>query len=429
MGHAVALLNTYKFGDPNLHWVWAHMRHVYSETGEVPNVPLIRAAIESLPEETQPPLLEMVISILRTPAEDRPRAAIRSLSQRGVKLAAIDAIERASTHFGRGDDAAGLSALERTLASTAIRPGYTVKSLVPPKFKVLRDSDRIPTGLYTLDQIIGGLSEGELGLIFGDTGVGKSAIGIEIGHTAVMWQKRILHIDTENGERVTMSRYISRFTGIPQRLIENNSMGPDTRIRLDTWLARNHERLAQYLRVLYLDFASSTLGDVEAAIRSSISAGFHPDEIVFDSPDHLALGGPGGGGGRNEARWELFADLYNKLKGMTGRHKTAMWAMTQAGDSEGKLATNKSVADSKQKPRNAAIAFSVNPMVDPKTKRVIEDTAERCIYLSKNRNGPGKVILPLQVHMTYMMAKAAPNEWLRPPEETEDGEESKEGAA
>lgn len=423
LSHIHALFSGYKFSDASVDWIWGQIRYIYGETNETPSETQLRAVIDLLPEETQEPLIKALDEIYATEPEPKPKSTARLLLQRHKGLVAMDAAERAVTLIGRGDHAGGIATLAKAATSTAIRPGYVVKPLIPKKRRVWISQPRIPTGLYTLDQIIDGIQKGELGLIFGDTGVGKSVLGIEFGHTAILYGKKVLHVDTENGERLIQSRYMSRFTGIAQRLIENDTMGPDTRARLDDWIARNHERLAQYLRVVYLDFSVSTLDDFTAAVRSHIETGWKPDEIIFDSPDHLDIKD-------GDQRWERFADLYNKLKGLLGpsAFDCSMWALTQAADSEGKLATNSKVADSKQKPRNAAIALSVNPAIDPRTRRVIADSQDRCVFLSKNRNGPAKYIIPLQTDIARMRVKAPPLEWQRPPvDEEEEDEDEKEG--
>jgi KaiC/GvpD/RAD55 family RecA-like ATPase len=380
--------------DPNLNWVWSLARETYETTGEPPSKAVFKVAIESAPEQTQAQLLEEVIRVYRTPIERKPLATLRALLQRKREHAALDGVQKYLTHVDRGDQESAIRALERGITAVDDASAPRAEPLVPKTWKTVKPMQRVPTGLKLLDDHIGGLARGEVGLILGTTGMGKSALTITIGQEAIAQYLRVLHIDTENGPQLTRARYISRMTGIPANQLAENQLGRDTRTRLDGWIERNYKRLADQFRVVYLEYDANAIGEVQAAIEHERAKGFHPDVVIFDSPDHLLMQG-------EQQRWEKFAGIANKLKGLAQKQKTALWFTSQADMAfEGKIAGARAVADSKQKVRVASVVVSVNQKLDSITKKAFGD--EKCLYLAKSRSSSSRFTLPLQCRLETM---------------------------
>lgn len=402
--------------DPNLNWLWALARDTYESTGEPPSKAVFKAAIESAPDTTQTQLLEEVLRVYRTPIERKPMATLKALLQRRREAAALDGVQRYLQHVDRGDQESAIKALERGVVSVDDATAPRAEPLVPKTWQIAKPVERIPSGLHLLDQHIGGLARGEVGLILGVTGTGKSALTVTIGQEAITRHLRVLHIDTENGREITRARYISRLTGIPANQLAENQMGRDTRARLDGWIDRNYKRLVDQFRVVFLDFDAITFGEVQATIAHERATGFVPDVVIFDSPDHLLLDG-------KEQRWEKFASVANKIKGLAQKQQAALWATSQADLAfEGKIAKAGSVADSKQKVRNASVVISVNAKLDPVTKKPIGD--EKCLYLAKSRSSASRFTLPLQCHLETMQIACLNDQGGDPDEyEPEEGAE------
>lgn len=401
---AVAKLNAYKFSELTLDWLWGYVSKTLEDTSETPSTAVIRSAIEELPEENQVPLLEELAEVLKTTPEDRPRATLAAMGKRARKAASLDAMETAASAFGRGDDDEGFIAIERGMAAApSAKGGFRISPAMPKKFKRVVSAIRIPTGFYRLDNYVGGIQRGELGLVMGWTGVGKSAVGVNMGHAAVTNKNKVAHFDTENGENVIRARYYSRFTGIPYIPIEAQTLGIESERKLNAWLERNNDRINRHLRTVYLNYKESTLSDFEQAMAALIADGFDPDEVIFDSPDHLFIKGVSD----DQARWEKYAELYEKLRGIAQRLNVGIWAMTQAGkEAEKRIATSGMTADSIQKPRAASIALSINNSYDKKTRKPIP--GGRCLYVAKARNAPAQFIIGLQTDLARMKIKALP---------------------
>lgn len=405
MSRASHALSGYQWVEKTTAWVWAQCVDLFTVAGEAPTYRLIIDRIEGLPEKEQEDKLNEVIAIFKELPEAAPRAVIETMVTRARKLGTLEAMERASEAFEKGDDKGGLDAMEKAMRSKVIRPGIIVKPMFPKKFIMLKSQPRIPTGMYRLDRLIGGAQLQETNYVIGATGVGKSAICTTLCHSGVKAKKRVLYIDTENGEHVVTSRFYSRMTGVPYELLEQSLLSASTQAQLQVWLDRNAGRLGDLFRFTHLGFGGVTIGQVEAAIVEQIESGWPPDLVVFDSPDHVDMKGA-----KDAARWELFADVANQLKGVTERTNVAMWATSQAGGEniETKIATTANAADTKQKVRNAAVVISINRRIDPKTSRPVADPNARDLYVAKARNSPGGYIIPLDCDLSRMIMRAPP---------------------
>jgi hypothetical protein len=390
---AAQLGNAYRFDEPELTWIWQVTKKCYDENGEAPTEEFLVASIDALPEASQDATVQQLTAVFRARMEEKPRSTLQLLRARARKQGLIEASERASEQWSKGNDEGAEAILTEAATTSEARPGPSAKPMFPKKINFAKTPPRIPTGLAMLDQRIGGIQRGEVGMVMGVSGMGKSAAMVTLGHACLRNKFKLLHIDTENGEPISRARYLSRFTNIPAKLIESNQMTKAQRERLDAWLDRNHDRLKNEFRVIYLNYMENTIEDVEAAIVAEIRGGFVPDEVLFDSPDHLYMK-------NGQARWEQFADTANRIKGLAQRRNVGLWFTSQADLAfEGKIATMAATADSKQKPRVASLVLTINPLLDPMGKPIDD---RKCIYVAKARNDPSRYALPLQTKLETM---------------------------
>jgi hypothetical protein len=399
-----ATFGDYLWSESGYEWIWKFISSTYENTGEVPTPELLITAVLQVPgaDGGDPPegLLLAVERVISAQPERRHRAVRRVLLGRDAKRRAMSTIDRAVDRFSKGRDAEGLAELERAAVATSTDRRPTIKPLIPRTRNRLRKIERCPTGLHKLDVLLGGLGRGELGIAMGVAGVGKSTFGVNLGHAGIRAGWRVLHIDTEMGDLLTRARYISRFTGIPHDHIEEDKLSTAQRERLDGWLERNHERLASQLRVLYLGMYESSLADVDAAFTRTVLDGFSPDLLVFDSPDHLLLGGKGGVD--MSARWAYFVELYGRLAGRALQYNIALWVLNQANETAAKgIATTKDIRDSQQKVKDASFVLSINR--DPEA---LEDDTRRIVYVGKGRSKKSQFRVSLECDSARMLLRA-----------------------
>lgn len=403
MSDCLATFGDYTWTDSGIEWVWRFVSSMFETAGEAPDLDLLATAALGLPgngDGPPEPVLRAVDLIASTPAERRHRAVRRMLLGRDAKRRAMATIDKAVDQFSRGRDAEAIGVLSSAALLTSTQKRPTVQTLIPRSRSRIVKMRRCPTGLHKLDKLLGGIAKGETGLAMGVTGVGKSTVGVNFGHSAIRHGWNVLHVDTENGVTLTQARYISRFTGVPHDLIEEDRLSVSQQERVDGWLDRNYERLAKHLRVLYLGVQESTIADFDAAIMKTIADGYTPDMIIFDSPDHLKLGNQNGFD--MAQRWAYFADLYQNLTGRAKRYNVGLWLTNQADEAAANtLATTKHGRDSQQKVKDASIVLSINRNPDNP-----EDQARRTIYVSKGRSKAAMYRIDINVDLAVMKLEA-----------------------
>jgi hypothetical protein len=151
---------------------------------------------------------------------------------------------------------------------------------------------------------------------------------------------------------------------------------------------------------LYLGVQQSTLADFDAAMQRTIAGGFNPDIVLFDSPDHLRLGGKTGMD--MAQRWAHFADLYNNLAGRAKQYDIALWVTNQADEAAANgIAMTKHARDSQQKVKDASVVMSINRLPEAP-----DDQTQRAAFISKFRNKPAMFRVDLEVDLARMLIKA-----------------------
>ena len=84
---------------------------------------------------------------------------------------------------------------------------------------------RIPTGIKPLDEdLVGGLSPGELTTIIAGTNVGKSLFCVSLGANALRVEKKVLHINLEGIREEALLRYVANLSNIEYSKIVKNSL-------------------------------------------------------------------------------------------------------------------------------------------------------------------------------------------------------------
>lgn len=392
---AQGVIDGYDFSHPYLNWLWPELIRYKQDTGHKPGIELLELTIPYLDDELAVKAKIFTDAIESTAAEPNDiEFYINELVKRKRLQAQVEGIMNAQRAMERGDEKASAAYLK---AASMEMPGVRPKTKAGLSYGEDDVVELYPTGLAGLDYIIGGIARQEVGLVMGVTGVGKSitAVNLGWGMLKVRWQKpgaeyRIWHIDTENGERVTNARYISRFTGIPYKALETGRLTTEQRYRLDAWLERNEERLARQLFIYPAEYLGTTIEDIERELAYLEADGRLPDEMIFDSPDHLWMGS-----GADEARWERFADTYSNLRALVRKFDIAAWTITQAKlEFERKTATTAAVADSKQKSRLAHLVLSINEDRD--------DPLRRFVWVAKNRTGASRFRVDLDIDWPVM---------------------------
>ena len=172
----------------------------------------------------------------------------------------------------------------------------------------------IPTPWKIFNEMIqGGLGEGDLGLIFGNPGGGKSWTLIAMGAYAVQLGYNVIHYTLELGETYVGRRYDAFFSRVPVDKIKN-------------YKEKVLEAVAELpgnLIVREYPMGRASISTIESHIKKCIDLDFKPDLIIIDYIDLLSSKRT------NRERKDEIDDIYTSTKGLARELKLPIWSVSQ----------------------------------------------------------------------------------------------------
>ena len=234
----------------------------------------------------------------------------------------------------------------------------------------------ILTGWNSINEITkGGLGPGELGIIVGATGAGKSWFLMHIGAAAVRAGKKVLHVTLELDPSYTSLRYDSIFTGTAS-------------VNLSAELVkRTINGLPGKLKIKWFPTASLTMSGLRAYYNKlKISEFGAPDLVIIDYLDIMKLP-------QMAENHLALTRHYEDARGFAGEEHIPVWSCSQ-GNKESYnsdvLEADK-VAGAYGKIFTADFAMSLSRRAADK----VNNTAR--IHVIKNRFGPDGLTLPAKI--------------------------------
>lgn len=191
--------------------------------------------------------------------------SVKALRREALRRHVLQAATALATHAYDAPDQASLVdgarlLLERALARATAGAGpYPLADLVGPYWDALdnrlarqAEGEKIergvPTGLYDLDHKLGGLRPGEMTIVAGRPGHGKTALGLQIARYVAGLRVPTVFVSLEMGWERLLHRLVANATGIDSRILEGE------RPLGDTGLAAVTEALADLEKVpLWVD--------------------------------------------------------------------------------------------------------------------------------------------------------------------------------
>ena len=172
----------------------------------------------------------------------------------------------------------------------------------------------VPTPWSPINKLIqGGLGNGDLGLIFGNPGGGKSWTLVAIGGHAVKMGYNVLHYTLELSESYTGRRYDAFFSQIPVDNLDKHK--------------KEIEALTPTLpgELIIREFPTgkTTANALESHIKKVQDLGVKPDLVIIDYIDLLATKK------RNVDRKGEIDDIYTSIKGLARELDIPIWSVSQ----------------------------------------------------------------------------------------------------
>lgn len=241
----------------------------------------------------------------------------------------------------------------------------------------------IPTEWEVINNIIdGGAGEGDLCILVGSAGSGKSWSLVSIGTHALKMGKNVVHFTLELNENYTSKRYDSKLTGIPSQDLKYHALEVQESIE---------SNVKGRLRVFFHPTKTATINTLKRQLDGLITYGFQPDLIIVDYADLLRSDNiyhqKGG------SYFEI-GSIYEELRGLAGEYKVPVWSASQAHRSaaDQEIITGEQIAESFKKVMTGDFVISVQRKVEDK----LGGTARW--HIIKNRYGPDGLTFPSKIN-------------------------------
>jgi hypothetical protein len=311
-----------------------------------------------------------------------------------VRQSVIETIEL----LDKGDDISNVP----ELFQKAVSVGYNVNDLgldladVLPEIPEMANSNmhydkhhRVPTLITTLDKMLyGGPVRGEICVIIGPPGGGKSAFLVDRGASGVRRQLKVAHITIGDLYEIDVGlRYAARLTGVPMnQIIANDNLYYERVARL----LRYHP----HLRIKEMVPHEATVAHVRAYLsRLQVVEKFRPDILIIDYPDNFKI--------ESENTYREMGIIYNQLRSIGRQYNAVVWVgcqVTRNVDTKNIMTVLDRfvVADSFRKSMNADVMMSVNQTIKERKARLAR------LWVDKVRRGDAGKKIPLDVDYPIM---------------------------
>lgn len=237
----------------------------------------------------------------------------------------------------------------------------------------------VKTGWYIIDDLLdGGLGPGELGVIVGSQGSGKSWVLCNIGANAIKNGYRVIHYTLELSDIIIGKRYDSILTGFALQ---------NLKFHLDE-VKDKVKKVKSNLIIKEYPSKTATLTTLAAHIDKSTYQKHKPDLIIVDYPDILKYVAPSYNASLRQD--EVLGNLYVELRGLGGQYTVPVWAASQFNRSaeEMEIQTGDKIAGSYEKLMHADFSMSWTRLRGDR----LANTAR--MHIIKNRFGPDAMTLP-----------------------------------
>lgn len=242
----------------------------------------------------------------------------------------------------------------------------------------------IKTGWAMLDDeyVAGGLSGGELGIILGGTGAGKSFMLANLAHSAFCQGKTTVFYSFELREFPVGFRLDSKFTGIPltQLLLDIDGKHRPAVMTAIKTESDKHENKPEIIIKEY-PTKTASIAKLKNHYAQLLASGIKPDMICVDYADLMRPSTR-----YKDKRFEL-ENIVEELRGWAGELDIPIWTASQTNRDglDTSVVTLKTISEALSKAMVADLIISIGRSPE------LQLQGRACYYLAKNRLGRDKV--------------------------------------
>jgi len=370
-------LDAYGFTSKARQWVWLTLVTCIDAEGELPSGAVWNARLFTIANEDVRKAAKRCVLNLIGHKPVAPKAALAQIRD----FVKIQAIERGLMDTASAADKLSLDeaegALQKTLAAMRKTAGLHEEESVDARvddrlarYMKTGAGRKYPTPLPALNRLTrGGPGPGRLCLITAYTGVGKSALSVDIGFTAAKEVPNLVVADitTEETALERQARYDARMSGIDREdLTADEGLSPGQAVAFRARYARS-KHIAKRIHVKEIP-PSSPVSDVEAFARElrEKNPGV-PLLINLDSGEHIMPTT------RAESRRTGAAEVYRALKALAVAEEMQpclVWVTDQLGRQTAKKKSvgTEDIAESLDKARLSDLFIAIvdgSGRVDP----------------------------------------------------------------
>lgn len=396
------ILQEYLFENKELVWIWKFIEQSPKKDIIEKNAFDLKAELEFGGDEDRLENYKLIIDEIFKQSLKSSEVSLELLEQSSNYVRVVSALERISRNVEEGqmDKAWEIIGNLRKYKNVDSNCLHLAENWEERQLSKINDKDSlkrfIPTRFKLLDKYIGGIQFGELGLISGSTGRGKSIAAVNIALASAIQGFPTVFFTTEMLSEQVANRFDSCVTG---EKYEKFKRGDFTEVEFNELIrkfARRKKQLWNKLFIYDAPIRKCDLNFVEEKISELEERGIKVACIVIDSPDHF----------KSERRYDSkrheYADIFWNLKAVSRgegliKRKMAVWATTQAPQEyERKIAGIRAVSESHDKARIADILITLNQT------EIQEKNKEMVINLAKYRDGESKVMILVKILFDVM---------------------------
>jgi replicative DNA helicase len=386
------------FDHPALTSVVRIGKDLYERNGEIPSKALLLEELKDYCESYHIPHQELDDIFERAERVYTDKLLdVTSIRERVVKFGQRQAVKQGLVQIAdlvESDDG-----YERAvdILETAMRVGFNANELGLNFFdklldlpKMARREDRgfvhkIKTGLPIFDQYtLGGTGRGEIWVILGLSGQGKSQFLVNMGVQALQQGFSVVHITVGDLDEEDVGiRYAARICGCSQLDVVKEEQ---SFLRKATMLKKMK---SAYLRIKYYDPGVVTVSHIKAYLSKLWTVDeIKPGLLILDYPDEFKKP-------KAESDYQAMGEIYGQIKTLIRQYNCGCWAASQVHRwfprHRHDVLTRNNIADSAKKVHKADGIASINQTWDE------ADAGKARLWVDKVRRGKQFFLVPLDV--------------------------------